>query len=107
MALQSGEADMSPKAKVSYDQDKFQVEFNVQDYTPEVSPHFLDVSKTVLYKHSTSAFCCILKIVLGQRTHKQYSIPVGVHLINVFFANCRCFVFLAQSGKRCITRPQI
>ena len=38
MALQSGESDMSPKAKVSYDQDKFQVEFNVQDYTPEVSP---------------------------------------------------------------------
>ena len=37
MALQSGESDMSPKAKVSYDQDKFQVEFNVQDYTPEVS----------------------------------------------------------------------
>ena len=33
---------------------------------------------------STSAFCCILKIVLGQRTHKQYSIPVGVDLINVF-----------------------
>ena len=50
MALQSGEADMSPKAKVSYDQDKFQVEFNVQDYTPEVSPHFLHVRKTVLYK---------------------------------------------------------
>ena len=50
MALQSGEADMSPKAKVSYDQDKFQVEFNVQDYTPEVSPHPLDVRKTVLYK---------------------------------------------------------
>ena len=38
MALQSGDSDMSPKAKVSYDQDKFQVEFNVQDYTPEVSP---------------------------------------------------------------------
>ena len=38
MALQSGESDMSPKAKVSYDQDKFQVEFNVQDYTPEVGP---------------------------------------------------------------------
>ena len=75
---------MSPKAKVSYDQDKFQVEFNVQDYTPEVSPHFLHVRKTVHYKHSTSAFCCILKIVLGQTTHKQYSIPVGVDLINVF-----------------------
>ena len=40
MALQSGESDMSPKAKVSYDQDKFQVEFNVQDYTPEVSPTY-------------------------------------------------------------------
>jgi hypothetical protein len=25
------------KAKVSYDQEKFQVEFNVQDYKPEVS----------------------------------------------------------------------
>ena len=29
-------SDMSPKAKVSYDADKFQVEFNVEDYTPEV-----------------------------------------------------------------------
>ena len=44
MALQSGESDMSPKAKVSYDQDKFQVEFNVQDYTPEVSaPSYLNL----------------------------------------------------------------
>ena len=32
----SQSSDMSPKAKVSYDQDKFQVEFNVQDYSPEV-----------------------------------------------------------------------
>ena len=28
---------MSPKAKVSYDQNKFEVEFNVADYLPEVS----------------------------------------------------------------------
>jgi len=33
--VMSQSSDMSPKAKVSYDQDKFQVEFNVQDYSPE------------------------------------------------------------------------
>ena len=32
-----GDSDMSPKAKVSYDQNKFEVEFNVADYLPEVS----------------------------------------------------------------------
>ena len=31
------DSDMSPKAKVSYDQSKFEVEFNVSEYTPEVS----------------------------------------------------------------------
>jgi len=31
----SSSVDTSPKAKVSYDQDKFMVEFNVQDYAPE------------------------------------------------------------------------
>ena len=32
-----GDSDMSPKAKVSYDQNKFEVEFNVAEYLPEVS----------------------------------------------------------------------
>ena len=32
----SGSSDISPRAKVSYDQEKFMVEFSVQDYTPEV-----------------------------------------------------------------------
>ena len=36
----SSSADTSPKAKVSYDQDKFMVEFSVQDYTPEVGQTF-------------------------------------------------------------------
>ena len=30
------EQEMSPKAKVTYDQHKFEVEFNVTDYLPEV-----------------------------------------------------------------------
>ena len=36
----SSSSDSSPKAKVSYDQDKFMVEFSVQDYTPEVGQIF-------------------------------------------------------------------
>merc|ERR1719234_2935339 len=56
MALQSGESDMSPKAKVSYDQDKFQVEFNVQDYTPEeLSIKTEGDVLIVLAKHETKA----------------------------------------------------
>ena len=35
--ISMGDSDMSPKAKVSYDQHKFEVEFNVSDYLPEVS----------------------------------------------------------------------
>ena len=36
-----GDSDMSPKARVTYDQHKFQVEFNVSEYLPEVrSIHF-------------------------------------------------------------------
>ena len=31
-----GDSDMSPKAKVTYDQHKFEVEFNVSEYLPEV-----------------------------------------------------------------------
>ena len=31
------ESEMSPKAKVTYDQHKFEVEFNVTEYLPEVS----------------------------------------------------------------------
>ena len=31
-----GDSDMSPKARVTYDQNKFQVEFNVSEYLPEV-----------------------------------------------------------------------
>ena len=32
----SSGSDISPRAKVSYDQDRFAVEFSVQDYQPEV-----------------------------------------------------------------------
>jgi hypothetical protein len=42
-----GDDEMSPKAKVSYDQDKFQVEFNVKDYTPEVSAGIVSSASAV------------------------------------------------------------
>ena len=34
-----GDSDMSPKARVTYDQHKFEVEFNVSEYLPEVSQY--------------------------------------------------------------------
>merc|ERR1712209_122520 len=77
MALQSGEADMSPKAKVSYDQDKFQVEFNVQDYTPEeLSIKTEGDVLIVLAKHETKAEGG--HSYISKQFEQRFSLPSGV-----------------------------
>merc|ERR1712209_253371 len=77
MALQSGEADMSPKAKVSYDQDKFQVEFNVQDYTPEeLSIKTEGDVLIVLAKHETKAEGG--QSFVSKQFEQRFSLPSGV-----------------------------
>merc|ERR1711988_798203 len=51
-----GDSDMSPKAKVTYDQHKFEVEFNVSEYLPEeLSIKTEGDVLIVLAKHETKA----------------------------------------------------
>merc|ERR1711971_294102 len=77
MALHSGESDMSPKAKVSYDQDKFQVEFNVQDYTPEeLSIKTEGDVLIVLAKHETKAEGG--QSFVSKQFEQRFSLPSGV-----------------------------
>ena len=45
----SSGSDISPRAKVSCDQDRFAVELCVQDYQPEVSGKVLGRLKSSLY----------------------------------------------------------
>jgi len=68
---------MSPKAKVSYDQDKFQVEFNVQDYTPEeLSIKTEGDVLIVLAKHETKAEGG--QSFVSKQFEQRFSLPSGV-----------------------------
>jgi len=72
-----GESDMSPKAKVSYDQDKFQVEFNVQDYLPEeLSIKTEGDVLIVLAKHETKAEGG--GSFVSKQFEQRFSLPSGV-----------------------------
>jgi len=72
-------SDMSPKAKVSYDQDKFQVEFNVQDYTPEeLSIKTEGDVLIVLAKHQTKAEGG--QSFVSKQFEQRFSLPSGVKI---------------------------
>lgn len=72
-------SDMSPKAKVSYDQDKFQVEFNVQDYTPEeLSIKTEGDVLIVLAKHETKAEGG--QSFVSKQFEQRFSLPSGVKI---------------------------
>eukprot|EP00092_Neocalanus_flemingeri_P007651 GFUD01008261.1.p1 GENE.GFUD01008261.1~~GFUD01008261.1.p1 ORF type:complete len:518 (-),score=130.90 GFUD01008261.1:252-1805(-) len=71
--------DMSPKAKVSYDQDKFQVEFNVQDYRPEeLSIKTEGDVLIVLAKHETKAEGG--QSFVSNQFEQRFSLPSGVKM---------------------------
>eukprot|EP00092_Neocalanus_flemingeri_P004800 GFUD01005168.1.p1 GENE.GFUD01005168.1~~GFUD01005168.1.p1 ORF type:complete len:521 (-),score=138.30 GFUD01005168.1:487-2049(-) len=71
--------DMSPKAKVSYDQDKFQVEFNVQDYRPEeLSIKTEGDVLIVLAKHETKAEGG--QSFVSKQFEQRFSLPSGVKM---------------------------
>lgn len=93
----SGEKELSPKAKVSYDQEKFQVEFNVQDYKPEELS--IKTEGDVL-------------VVLGKQEHKEggqtyvskqfeqrFSLPSGARPENITSA-------LSKDGYLTVTAPR-
>eukprot|EP00092_Neocalanus_flemingeri_P002650 GFUD01002838.1.p1 GENE.GFUD01002838.1~~GFUD01002838.1.p1 ORF type:complete len:464 (+),score=130.83 GFUD01002838.1:288-1679(+) len=71
--------DRSPKAKVSYDQDKFQVEFNVQDYRPEeLSIKTEGDVLIVLAKHETKAEGG--QSFVSNQFEQRFSLPSGVKI---------------------------
>merc|ERR1712117_657152 len=70
-------SDMSPKAKVSYDADKFQVEFNVQDYTPEeLSIKTEGDVLIVLAEHET--WSKTRASFVSKQFEQRFSLPSGV-----------------------------
>merc|ERR1711970_1551273 len=72
-------SDMSPKAKVSYDADKFQVEFNVEDYTPEgLSIKTEGDVLIVLAKHETKAASG--QSFVSKQFEQRFSLPSGVKI---------------------------
>merc|ERR1712117_129422 len=72
-------SDMSPKAKVSYDADKFQVEFNVQDYTPEeLSIKTEGDVLIVLAEHET--WSKTRASFVSKQFEQRFSLPSGVKI---------------------------
>lgn len=69
--------ELSPKAKVSYDQDKFEVEFNVKDYTPEeLSIKTEGDILIVLAKHETKTENG--GSYVSKQFEQRFSLPSGV-----------------------------
>jgi len=78
-AMSQTSSDMSPKAKVSYDQDKFQVEFNVQDYSPEeLSIKTEGDTLIVQAKHETKTSGG--GSFVAKQFEQRFSLPSGVKI---------------------------
>merc|ERR1711892_1605707 len=90
--------DMSPKAKVSYDQDKFQVEFNVRDYTPEeLSIKTEGDVLIVLAKHETKAEGG--QSFVSKQFEQRFSLPSGVKIEKIASS-------LSQDGILTVSAPR-
>merc|ERR1712029_517055 len=71
------ESEMSPKAKVTYDQHKFEVEFNVTEYLPEeLSIKTEGDVLIVLAKHETKAEGG--HSYVSKQFEQRFSLPSGV-----------------------------
>lgn len=57
------DSDMSPKAKVTYDQNKFEVDLNVTEYLPEVTrPCVIVITEVFLdFILTVMSLCTILR----------------------------------------------
>merc|ERR1712038_460207 len=72
-----GDSDMSPKARVTYDQHKFQVEFNVSEYLPEeLSIKTEGDVLIVLAKHETKGEGG--QSFVSKQFEQRFSLPSGV-----------------------------
>jgi len=74
----SSSADISPRAKVTYDQDNFIVEFSVQDYTPEelsIKTEGDILIVTAKQESNTKAG----KSVVSKQFEQRFTLPSGVN----------------------------
>eukprot|EP00094_Tigriopus_californicus_P005637 TCALIF_05434-PA protein Name:"Similar to HSPB1 Heat shock protein beta-1 (Bos taurus)" AED:0.19 eAED:0.19 QI:68/0/0/1/0/0/2/0/585 len=77
LSTRNENADLSPKAKVSYDEDKFQVELDVQDYRPEeLSIKTEGDVLVVLAKHETKTETG--GSFVSKQFEQRFTLPAGV-----------------------------
>merc|ERR1712038_810046 len=93
-----GDSDMSPKAKVTYDQHKFEVEFNVSEYLPEeLSIKTEGDVLIVLAKHETKAEGG--PSYVSKQFEQRFSLPSGVQLEKISSK-------LSKEGTLTVTAPR-
>ena len=91
-------ADLSPKAKVTYDENKFQVEFNVQDYSPEeLSIKTEGDTLIVMAKHETKTESG--GSFVSKQFEQRFSLPSGVKPECISSS-------LSKSGVLTVTAPR-
>lgn len=97
-AMSQDSTELSPKAKVSYDQDKFQVEFNVQDYKPEeLSIKTEGDILIVLAKHETKTENG--QSFVSKQFEQRFSLPSGVQPEKITSS-------LSKDGYLTVTAPR-
>jgi len=98
MANREDSSSMSPKARVSYDQDKFQVEFDVKDFSPEeLSLKTEGNVLIVLAKHETKTEGG--PSFVSKQFEQRFSLPSGVKPDKISSA-------LSKDGILTITAPR-
>jgi len=89
--------EMSPKAKVSYDESKFQVEFDVKDYKPEeLSIKTEGTTLVVLAKHEDKSGD---SSYVTKQFEQRFTLPSGVKSDSISSS-------LSRDGKLVVTAPR-
>merc|ERR1711899_462558 len=89
--------EMTPKAKVSYDENKFQVEFDVKDYKPEeLSIKTEGTTLVVLAKHEEKSGG---SSYVTKQFEQRFTLPSGVKAESISSS-------LSKDGKLIVTAPR-
>merc|ERR1712223_1457399 len=89
--------EMTPKAKVSYDENKFQVEFDVKDYKPEeLSIKAEGTTLVVLAKHEEKSGA---SSYVTKQFEQRFTLPSGVKAEAISSS-------LSKDGKLMVTAPR-
>merc|ERR1712038_1460065 len=89
--------EMTPKAKVSYDENKFQVEFDVKDYKPEeLSIKTEGTTLVVLAKHEENSGG---SSYVTKQFEQRFTLPSGVKAESISSS-------LSKDGKLIVTAPR-